>query len=155
MAESYLTLAQWKARTVMGSAAVDRIEVREPGKILSFLVRCSQNPINARLRKRYAAPFKDPVPEAVLGWLTDLVTLLAFMLEGFNPDSAQDQLIVDAAKKADAEILEAADAEKGLFDLPLREDTTSSGIVNGAPLGSSDESPWAWLDRQREAVRNG
>lgn len=152
---AYLTLALWKARTKMASADVDDLEGREPGKIDSFLLARSERALNARLRKRYAAPFVAPYPEAVLSWLTDLVTFDAFMLRGFNPSSMQDQLVADEAKRAEAEILEAANSDVGLFDLPLRQDTTTSGIARGGPFGYAEASPYAWIDRQRERVQNG
>ncbi len=109
--------------------------------------------INGRLRKRYMAPFASPVPEAVLGWLTAIVTPELYFRRGWDPASEQGAAIIDAAKRAREEIKEAADSKEGLWDLPLREDTTDEGISKGGPLAYSEASPYEWLDVQREAIR--
>lgn len=152
---AYLTLAEWKSRTKMRAADVEDLEASDPGKIDGFLLAHTERSINARLRKRYAVPFSSPVPECVLSWLTDLVTLDAFQLRGFNPSSMQDQLVVEDAKKANEEIKEAAESELGLFDLPLRQDTTASGITKPAPFSYAEASPYAWITVQAEDVSNG
>jgi len=150
---AYLTLEEWKARTKMRAADVEDLEAADPGKIDSFLNARSERSINARLRKRYACPFASPVPECVLSWLTDMVTFDAFLLRGFNPSSQQDAEIKADKEKAEAEILEAANGETGLFDLPLRQDTTSSGIDRTGPFGYSEASPYTWVTKQAEEVR--
>jgi hypothetical protein len=152
---SYLTLAQWKTRSRIPATEIDDIAAAHPGKLENFLEEQSERAINARLRKRYSAPFSSPYPIVVLAWLRDLVDLDVYMLRGFNPTSQQDQLVADKAKLAQDEILEAANSETGLFDLPLRQDTTTSGISKGGPMGYSEASPYAWTDAQREAVSNG
>jgi hypothetical protein len=109
--------------------------------------------IFGRLRKRYAVPFASPVPVIAISWLTHITTVDAFQKRGWNPSDAESKQILDAATEAFAEIKEAADSETGLFDLPLREDTTESGIVHGGPQVYSEASPYDWLDTQAEAVR--
>jgi hypothetical protein len=49
---------------------------------------------------------------------------------------------------------EAADAKDGLIDLPLRADTTASGISRGGPLAYTETSPYAWTDVQAETGRS-
>lgn len=111
--------------------------------------------IDGRLRKRYAAPFNAPIPELVLSWLERLVTLDVYLRRGFNPSSQQDMMISERAKDAKAEIKEAADSNEGLFDLPLRQDTTTTGISKKGPFASYDNTPYAFLDTQREGVADG
>lgn len=136
----------------MPSEDVDELEARRPGFIAQRL-EIGTSRINGRLRKRYAAPFASPVPEIVLGWLDAVVTLEAYIARGWNPSDEQSKQISDAAAQAFADLKEAADSEIGLFDLPLREDTTAEGISRGGPLGYSESDPYTWTDLQREAAR--
>lgn len=131
---------------------VDELEVRAPGFLASRLVAWSQY-IDARLRKRYEVPFGDPFPEIVRIWLTALVTVDAYQKRGWDPGSEQDELINDARQAALADLREAADAETGLFDLPLRQNNAASGISQGGPFGYSEASPYEWTDVQRGAIR--
>ena len=148
-----LTLAEFKARTVMPTADVNELEAQTPGFWATQIV-AAQAWIDARLKKRYAVPFAAPAPEIYLGWITTLVTYTGYQRRGWNPSSAENQLIVDAVKAAKEEIKEASDSNEGLFELPLRQsDPTTSGVVSGGPLGYAEQSPWDWTDRQVEAVR--
>jgi hypothetical protein len=72
---------------------------------------------------------------------------------GWAPADEQSLEIEQARKDALAEIQLAADAENGLFDLPLLEGSNESGISRGEPFGYSEASPYDWLDRQAEALR--
>lgn len=109
--------------------------------------------INTRLRKRYAVPFEAATcPEIVRGWLVAAVTPLLYKRRGVDQSDAQFQSLLDAAEAALAEQKEAADSNEGLLDLPIRQDTTETGISLGGPLGYSEPSPYDWLDVQREAV---
>jgi len=149
---SYLDVAAFKLRTVMPSADVDALETSEPGWLLTLLTDLSGY-IDSRLSKRYATSFASPPPVAILRWLNALATPEAYKKRGWNPSSAQDADILEAARRAEAELKEAADSKEGLFDLPLRQDTTgTSGITLGGPLGYSEASPYAWMDVQAEAV---
>lgn len=152
LADSYLDVPDWKARTVMPEADVVYLEATYPGWIASRL-KIGTSRINGRLRKRYAAPFANPVPEIVLGWLDAMVTVEAYQKRGWNPSDEQSKQIADAAATAFGEIKEAADSEEGLFDLPLRQNTTEDGIAKGGPLAYSEASPYDWTDVQAEALR--
>lgn len=151
---AYLTFATWKARSSMSDDDANDLEARYPGHI-ALKIGERQAWIDGKLKKRYAAPFEAPEPEIVLAWLVSLVTFDAYKKRGFNPSSTQDQLIAKEAEDAKAEVQQAADANEGLFDLPLRQNTTASGISRGGPLGYSEHDPYTWVDRQRDAARNG
>lgn len=110
--------------------------------------------IYGRLRKRYAVPFEGPPPEIVIGWLVAIVQAEAYLKRGINPASDEHFKSIDEERtRAFEEMKEAADAEVGLFDIPLRENTTDDGVTLGGPLGYSEASPYDWTDVQAEAVR--
>lgn len=152
---SYLSIAEFRTRTIMPQSDVDELEAREPGFLAAAIADNSQL-IDSRLRKRYAVPFKDPFPLAVKRWLTHLVTREAYFKRGMNPSAEQDlEAIIQMANNALDELRQAADAHEGLFDLPLRADKSGSGIVYGGPQGYSEASPYTWQDCQMEAIRYG
>jgi hypothetical protein len=110
--------------------------------------------MNSQLTKRYDVPFSDPPPEVVQRWLARIVTVSAYLKRGFDPTDRQGQMYVAQRDEAVKEIHEAADAEKGLFGLPLRADTTASGVSKGFPKGYSEQGPYVWADQQRRTGRN-
>lgn len=152
---AYLAASDFKARTLMPAGDVDAITAQD-AEYLSNRLEMRSRWIDSRLAKRYAAPFDeaDP-PTAVVLWLVDLVTLDMFLRRGFNPESAQDKLIVDMAEQAKADIKEAADSKDGLFELPLKQsDPAACGVSKGGPLGQSQASPWTWTDVQSDAAHD-
>ncbi len=148
----YLTFATWKARSRLSSTDCDDIYAREQDKVDNSLADVTEW-INSRLRKRYVEA-ELPTNRTILAWCRDIVDLEVFILRGGNPSSAQDALYKERHDAAKAEILEAADAKEGKFDLPLKQDVTETGISKGGPLASSEASPWAWTDVQAAAVRD-
>lgn len=146
---SYLDLEGFKGLTLMPSSYVDELELAEPGWITTQLAYWSSW-IDARLAKRYAAPFSSPYPVAVTGWLARLVTLRAMLRRGLDANDAQFETYQGDHDSAKTEVEEAANSETGLFELPLRADTSASGITRGGPLGYSEASPYVWMDGQRE-----
>ena len=153
MTTPYLDLPGFRGLTIMPSGDVDLLEATVPGWISIQLVHASRW-IDSRLAKRYEAPFASPFPEAVGAWLARIVTLRAFLKRGVNPTDAQFVEIKADADQAVAEIKEAADSEDGLFDLPLRADTSSSGISRGGPRVYSEASPYVWTDLQVDMGRD-
>lgn len=152
---AWLTLAQFKARSVMPAEDVDRLETQYAGFVAQQLASY-QAWIEGRLRKRYAIPFDAASPpETARAWLTALVTVAAYQRRGWNPASAENELIIQAAATAREEIKEAADSDVGLFDLPRREDAAEgSGVERGGPFGYSEASPYVWTTGQAEAGRS-
>ena len=147
-----LNLAGFREATLMPGPDVDALEGLEPGWLLGRLVRRTEW-IYARLAKRYATPFDaaDP-PGAAVDWVTDLVTWDAYLKRGVNPAAMQDSEVLKRFDTAKAEVKEAADSKDGLFELPLRDASSPSGVVKGGPLGYSEASPYEWTDRQAERV---
>ncbi len=154
MAFAYLDVSGFKTRTIMPSGDVDAVETDTPGYTASQLSEWTSR-MNSVLRKRYDVPFASPYPEVVLGWLQRLVTPRVYLKRGVNPSDAQFGEVLQDAKDAWAEIKEAADSEKGLFDLPLKEATESSAVTQGGPFSYSEPGPYDWIDVQRDAVSKG
>lgn len=150
---AYLTVEEFKDLSVMPASDIDALETVALGWLDKQLTYWSAW-IDSRLRKRYAAPFAVPVPIAVQGWLARIVTVKAYLRRGVNSNDEQFQEIKLDHDNAMAEIKEAADSENGLFDLPLREDTTSTGVSKGGPLSYSEQSPYVAFDLQRDTGRN-
>lgn len=129
---------------------VDAIEADTPGWI-NGRIAVAESWIGSKLRKRYNVPFIAPVPEVFFGWVVAMVTPEAYRRRGWDPSEAQSAQIEQDRKDARDQVQEAADSQEGLWDLPLRQDTSASGITKGGPLGYSETSPYAWTDRQIEA----
>lgn len=155
---AYLTVAGFKDFSLMPSALVDELEEIAAG-FLDQQLESESRRIDSRLRKRYAVPFEAPVPVAVQGWLARIVTVRAFLKRGVDPTDAQFTEIKADADAAIAELKEAADSNEGLFDLPVRADSTATGISRGGPFGYSEASPYVWTDLQvatgRDEDRDG
>jgi hypothetical protein len=108
--------------------------------------------INSQLGKRYAVAFDTPAPAVLKLWLATLVTPWVYWKRGVDPSDAQMVALEAEATKAREDIAKAADAVEGLFDLPLRQDTTTTGIAKGAPLAYTEWSPYTHLDIQAGKV---
>src|SRR5688500_754035 len=114
---TYLTLAGFKDLTTMPATFVDAVETLNPRWIQKQLNGWSRW-IDARLRKRYAAPFAaydadPPTPLTVQMWLQRIVTMLAYVKRGVDPNDLHWPLTEEDHKAALAEVLEAANSEDG------------------------------------------
>lgn len=152
MTAPLLTTDGFKARTAMPGVDVDQVEADSPGFIDSRIA-VATSWIDSKLRKRYEVPFVSPAPEVYLGWLVALVTPEAYRRRGWDPSDAQSAQIEQDRKDARDQVQEASDSNEGLWDLPLRQDVSSSGITKGGPLGFSETSPYAWTDVQVDTGR--
>ena len=98
----------------------------------------------------YSAP--TPVPEAVLGWITTLVSLATLRKHRVPSNDPIVELMVEECKTALAEVAQAANSNDGLFDLPMN-DGTDSGVKTGGPLFYSENSPYVGADLQEQYGR--
>lgn len=150
-----LTVAQFETLSIMPPDRQAELEDRRPGFRLARL-NARWNWIQAVLRKRYdvAAMAADP-PETALGWLVDLATKDCYDAAGYDPSNPSDEsAIKQAFLDAKTEIKEAADSEKGMFELPLLASIEDAdGVSKGGPLGYSEQSPYVWADDQADTGR--
>jgi len=150
---AYLDVDGLKALSVLPDERFDELATRYPSFLPAKLEEHTAW-MDGLLRKRYDAPFAAPYPVLAKSWLAKLVTIEAMQKLGVDPDDEQAAQIAKAADDAKAEITKAADSVEGLWDLPLRADTTESGIEKGGPLGYSEQSPHVWKDVQASVARN-
>jgi hypothetical protein len=150
---AYLTNAQFQLYTLVPAEFVARVDMQYPGFVEAQLELQSAF-IDARLRKRYEAPFKAPYPLVAQGWLARLVTMSVWLRRGFSPTDEDAQTYQDQYTQTLNELTEAADSENGYLDLPLRADTKQTGIVNAAPHVYSEASPYVWTTLQRRRARD-
>lgn len=150
-----LSPADYKLRSALPTEYVDAIETRTAGFTAQQLVSATAE-IYGALSKRYATPFAvdHEMPRTWATWIVDAVVLTR---RGVDPDELGvevDQVFARAAL-AREQLQAAANAETGLFELPLRLDdpTSPSGVSRGGPLSYSEQSPYAWTSQQRELGR--
>lgn len=144
-------IERFKLLSTLADAQVDELEALYPGWCeLQFQVHSAH--IDGRLRKRYAAPFVAPYALMLETWISALVTLRANVKLGVRQTDEQFQTAVTDDKQARDDIKEAADAEDGLFDLPLRANTTESGIVAATTLCQTERSPYVGFDVTKAAA---
>lgn len=155
---TYLVLATYRSRTGMPAAWVTEVENKSAGWVDTLLEDTSAQ-IDARLAKRYAVPFADPPPRCVLRWLTAIVDPIVLRKRGIDQTDEQYADFVKLSDAAWKEIVEAADGNTGLLDLPATASSSASGITKGGPLGYSEASPYVGFDDQgrrgRDEDRNG
>lgn len=148
---SYLTNAAFKLLTIAPAVYVDQVEAQESGWCQASMDQISRW-LDARLKKRYAAPF-DPTspPTVVLGWLAVIFTEELYLKRGIDATDEQMARVTERARVAKDEVKEAAESKEGLFDLPLLQTVpAASGISKGAPLFYSEVSPYRWSEAQRD-----
>lgn len=144
----YLTIDEFKLRTIMPSAQIDRIESRHPGWLAQAFASSSRW-IDARLAKRYRVPFRAPYPEQVKSWVARMVTASAYLSHGVPASDQQLALVISDKDKAEQEALEAANGEIGLIDLPESDVHGVSAVTQGGPRFYTERSPYVAGDVQR------
>lgn len=144
----FANIAAYKICSTLPSEWIDEVETRHPGWIAKQVDLVSALEIDARLSKRYVTPFESPAPLAVQSWVARILDARVLVRRGIDPVDDQYAAMLADATAAKAEILEAANAETGLYDLPLRADTDASGIARPAPRSYTEASPYVWATRQ-------
>lgn len=149
---AYLDLAGFRGLTTLRAAVVTRVEAEHAGWIDEQLGAVSDE-IDAQLAKRYEAPFAAPYPRIVKLWLAQIVAAAVLDKHGAEALEAQATRFYEAEARARTQIQAAADAEKGLYQLPLRGDTNKSGVKRGGPRSYTEASPFVHRERQRDRGR--
>ena len=147
-----LAVQDFATRSIMPAEDVLELDARKPGFLDAAIADAIEFDIYARLRKRYVVPFPEPAPRVVSKWVALLVTPLAYLARGADPNDPTLAKVDAAREQALVDIKETADAKDGLYDLPLREGTDASGVAKGTPLSYSEASPYDWLDVQAGAL---
>ncbi len=139
----------------MPGADVEELHRSEPEFILPTAAAL-QGEIDAQLRKRFPAPYSNPAPRVVLGWLGILLTFELYEKRGCNPsEPAEVQARRWEAAQSVREILQqVADGVDSRWDLELRGDSTASGNRSPMPDGYSEQSPYTSKHKQFDSVRN-
>lgn len=137
----------FRVRTAMPDEDVDLVW-RDRSGFLEASVKGAYADINARLRKRYPTLTATNRPEAVVRWMTRIVTPEAYRARGINPNDDQTKVFDADRAQAYLEIKEAADSQDGLYDLPVADASDVSAITKGMPLSYSEGSAYDWLDAQ-------
>lgn len=146
MPGAYVSVDEFRMRTVMPREQLDRLEARAPGWLEQQL-ESSSRWSDMWLAKRYPVPFRAPYPEAVKSWIVRMVTKRAYVQLGINATDEQQELISSDAEKAEAEIKQAADGQLGLIDLA---DSGQNRVTVGGTLAYSEGSPYVGSDARRE-----
>lgn len=149
----YLTIAEFKMRTIMPWAQIDRIEAQLAPGWLDSQFASSSGWIDMRLAKRIKVPLSEPVSDVVKGWVARMVTLRAYLQHGIPASDAQIALVTADAEKAEGEVKEAADGQLSLIDL-APSDQSSSAVLYGGTRSYSEASPYVGYDVQLARGRN-
>lgn len=144
---AYLTASEFELLSLAPPNILDEIEDASTGWVDAQLETQSRW-IDARLSKRYAAPFEAPYPEVVRAWLARLVTFRCYLRRGVDPSDLQMAEIKADRDSALLEILEAANSEMGLLELPMREGDESAGVSRGGTRVYAEASPYVFADAQ-------
>lgn len=149
---SYLDLDEYKKYSVLPSVDIDDVETIQAGWI-DFELEHASRFVDSRLSKRYTIPVAAPYSAVVCYWVARIVDPRVLKKRGVDATDQQFLSIDEDAKDAKEEIKEAANAEDGLFDLPLLDTADASAISKGAPRGYSEASPYVGMDVQEELGR--
>jgi hypothetical protein len=150
----YLTTSEFRLLTLLPASVIDEVEDLTPGWLLEQLTKVSSR-MDARFAKRYAAPFSSPYPTVAQEWLAHIVSWRCYLKRGVNSLDSEAQEYKAQHDQALKEIEEAATGDTGLFELPQRQDVPAgSGVSRGSPRSYSEQSPYAWTDRQAQTGRS-
>jgi hypothetical protein len=150
---SYLTTAQYRSITTLDGSLVDLCTSK--GKDVQRWLDMASAHIRSRLVKRYAVDFAapGPTPDKIIEWLALLVDIPVCKCVGATPEGRVDDWAREDEARVNAELKEAADAENGMFELPLRntDPTGASAINKGGPFVASNTTIYGFFDAQQTA----
>lgn len=150
---AYLTVDEFKLRTIMPAQQVDRIEAQSAGWLAANL-ESSSRWADMFLAKRYRVPFPAPYPEAVKSWVARMVTQRAYLHHGIPASDQQLALVASDADKAEDEIKQASDGQLSLIDLQTDATGQAASLVQfGGTRVYSESSPYVAGDVQRSTGR--
>jgi hypothetical protein len=92
-----------------------------------------------------------PIPETFLEWIVSGVQVDVLRAHGVNTQDPQIIQVFDREKEVwgpDGEMMQAANSEAGLFDLPDNDKDDATNISSGGPLYYSEHSPYVSADQQ-------
>jgi Protein of unknown function (DUF1320) len=118
---------------------------------LAQIIRAHQDMVDSMLLKRYAVPFKEPVPPSIKYHLSALVFDHLRGVIGDVPSTATDRITL-AANQARDYLRLAADSVTGLVELPLRQvegGPGKSGISRGGLKAITHRTPWDYQRSRR------
>lgn len=148
---SYLTLAQYRSLTTLDGSTVDLCVAK--GKDVQRWLDMASAHIRSRLVKRYAVEFDapGPTPDKIIQWLILLTDIPVCKSAGVTPEGRVDDWAREDETRTNDELKEAADAENGLFELPLKNTDTlgSSAINKGGPMVASNNTIYGYFDEQQ------
>lgn len=149
---AYLTLDEFKALAPLPAEYIDAVEVCSAG-YTELQLSYESAYIDSLLSKRYAVPFDPtkPYPLILKRWLSALVSLQIWLRRGLDATQQDAEIYIEAAKQARLDLTAAANAQDGLFELPLRGDLPGIGTVRPKPTSYSETSPF--LSQRIQATR--
>lgn len=152
----YATAEQFRQFSTFPGDLTGRLMALAPTFIQTRLDYHSAS-IDAQLALRYDTPFMPDAtgayPLILQSWAIGLTCADAWLRLGRASSDQDVQQTLDDATAIRAAIAAAADAEKGLYALPLRADNLTSGIVRPGPISYTLHSPFVGQRQQRERGR--
>jgi phage gp36-like protein len=149
----YITKDEFILMSVMPATYIGEIETKTPGWINKQIDMASAR-VDTQLRKRYDVPFSDPAPVMVKEWVARMVEVSCWLKRGVRTTDEQFQEYRARGDTALKELEEAANSEKGLYDLPLSTGGQSAMVTRSWPRAYSEQSPYVWTDDQAEIGRS-
>lgn len=146
---SPLSLAAYKSITTIEASYVDLCATK--GKDVQTWLDIHWSHIKARLVKRYAvaSDFNNgSTPGKIKEWLVILTDIDVWKCVGGQPKGRVDGWADEDRLRVEEELKEAANAETGLFELPLLDTDAlgASAINKGGPYASLFVSPFDYFD---------
>jgi len=146
---TFIDLDTFKDATIAAPEWADEVHARYPTFFAKQFALVSAY-MEGRLRKRYPNAFVEPYPLQLVDWAAHILTYRMMNRRGIDATDEQAEDYRNNHDRAVKEVDEASDSENGRWDIPLRADTTATGITQPEPLGYSETSPYVWMDVQAE-----